>query len=565
MGFLKKLKLGTKINLLVLSVILLLAAIIGFIAHKEITNGIEEFAIEKAKGDLKFAYRYIDSKYPGDWGIKGDKLYKGSTLINDNNEIVDDIGGDLRDTVTIFLKDTRVSSNVMAGNKRAVGTKVSDEVANTVLKNGENYYGEANAAGNIYQSAYMPIKDSSDNIIGIFYVGAPQDIIEKIVSSFLVTLLIILIVIIALSTLVVILFTNRIKKRLSAITAALSSAGDGDFTKEVTDKSGDELGDLSRSYNLMTSNLKNMMGEVIFASEQLASSSEELTASAEQTSQATETITESIQEVASGAEQSTISVNESALALDEVSNKVSSIAENASLMSKVSSRAILKAKEGGDFVNNTVNQINSISLSVKESNEVLQALEQRSQEIGNISGVISAIAEQTNLLALNAAIEAARAGEHGKGFAVVADEVRKLAEQSRESSAQITTLITDIQQDMMRSNKSMEEVTYNVQDGLQIVLDTENNFKEILSAMEELEDQVNDMVATTEEATASIEEVTGAVTEISSISNETSMHTQNVAASAEEQLASMEEISMSANTLSGLAEDLQEMIRKFKV
>lgn len=545
--------------------ILSLSAITGFVAHKEITSGVEEFAIEKAKGDLQFAYRYLDTKYPGEWEAKGDKLYKGSTLINDNYEIVDEIGGDTNDTVTIFLNDTRITTNVMENNERAIGTKVSDEVANTVLKNGENYYGEANAAGNIYQSAYMPLQDGSGKTIGIFYVGAPQDIIEKIESSFLKTLLIVLVVVIALSTLVVILFTNGIKKRLSAIMTALRSAGNGDFTTEVVDTTGDELGDLSRSYNLMTNNLKNMMGEVIFASEQLASSSEELTASAEQTSKATETITESIQEVANGAEQSTISVNESAKALDDVSNKVQFIAENASLISEVSYQATLKAKEGGEFVNKTVSQINSISHSVKESGEVLQSLEHRSQEIGNISGVISAIAEQTNLLALNAAIEAARAGEHGKGFAVVAEEVRKLAEQSRESSLQITTLITDIQQDMMSSNNSMEQVTHNVQDGLQIVHETENSFKEILSAMDKLADQMTGMVATTEEATASIEEVTSTITEISRISNDTSMHSQNVAASAEEQLASMEEISMSASTLSGLAEDLQKMISKFKV
>lgn len=560
-----KFKLGAKINLLVLAVILSLSAITGFVAQKEITSGVEEFAIEKAKGDLRFAYRYINAKYPGDWEVKGDKLYKGTTLINENYRIVDEIGEDTGDTVTIFLNDTRVTTNVMVDNKRAIGTKVSDEVAETVLKNGKNFYGEANAAGNIYQAAYMPIQDTQGETIGIFYVGASQEIIEKIISSFLVTLTIVLLVVIALSTLAVILFTNKIKKRLSIMTTALHLAGNGDFTKEVDDKTGDEIGDLSRSYNQMTNNLKDMMSKVIMASEHVASSSEELTASAEQTSKATETITESIQEVANGAEQSTVSVNETATAFEEVTTRVQSIAENASFVSEISSQAQQKAKEGGEYVSKTVTQINSISQSVNESGAVLKSLDKRSQQIGNISGVISGIAEQTNLLALNAAIEAARAGEHGKGFAVVADEVRKLAEQSRESSSQITTLIHDIQQDMIRSNKSMEQVTFDVKDGLEIIQDTENNFKEILAYMEKLADQINDMAATTEEVTASIEEVTSAVVEISNISNETSLHSQNVAASAEEQLASMEEITASANSLSSLAEDLQEIISKFKV
>ncbi|MEH7388479.1 methyl-accepting chemotaxis protein [Bacillus sp. JJ1521] len=563
--FFVNLKLGTKINILVIAIILTLSAIVGAVVNYQITKGIEEFAIEKARGDLNLSFRYLNSEYPGEWELKGDKLYKGSTLMNDNYEIVDEIGEDTGDTVTIFLEDTRISTNVMSNNERAVGTKASKEVVETVLRNGKKYYGEANVAGKLYQTAYMPILDKSDNPIGMFYVGAPQSIIEKILKNFLVTFLIVLAVVIVLSTLVVIMFSLKIKKRLKSVSNSLELAGNGDFTAEILDNSGDELGDLSRSYNLMTTNLKNMMNEVIIASEQVASSSEELTASAEQTSKATETITESIQQVASGAEHSTASVQESASSLDEVATQVQSIAENASFISEVSSQATQKAKEGEEFVDKTVKQINSISLSVTESGEVLKSLDKRSKEIGDISGVISEIAEQTNLLALNAAIEAARAGEHGKGFAVVADEVRKLAEQSRQSSSQISKLIFDIQQDMIQSNKSIEQVTYDVKDGLDIVQKTEENFNEILTYMEKLADQINDMAATTEEVTASIQEISSTVTEISHVSNETSMHSQNVAASAEEQLASMEDISASANALSTLAEELQNTVSRFKV
>jgi methyl-accepting chemotaxis protein len=560
-----KMKLGTKINIMVLAIILSLSMIIGFVVNQQITKGIEEFAVEKAKGDLGLAYRYINNKYPGDWAIKGDKLYKGTTLINDNYEVVDKIGEDTGDTVTIFQNDTRVATNVIQKGNRAIGTKVSEEVSNVVLKNGKNFYGEANAAGNIYQAAYMPIKSADGETIGILYVGASQAIIDSILSGILMKFLIILVVVIGVSFLIVYWFTRRIKQRLTTIVRALELAGQGDFTAEIEDQVGDELSTLSLSFNRMAKDLKSMMNEVAFTSEQVASASEQLTASAEQTSKATETITESIQQVANGAEHSTISVQESAVALEEVTKGVQSIADNASSISEVSSQATQKAKDGGEFVDRTVKQITAISRSVNESGEVIKSLEKRSREIGEITKVISGIAEQTNLLALNAAIEAARAGEHGKGFAVVADEVRKLAEQSQLSSSQISNLIGEIQQDMVRSNKSMEHVTIDVKDGLTIVQRTESSFKEILEFMEELSEQIQDMAATAEEISASTEEVGASVLGITKVSTDTSMHSQNVAASAEEQLASMEEISASSNSLSSLAEDLQKLISKFKV
>ncbi|MBM7661568.1 methyl-accepting chemotaxis protein [Bacillus mesophilus] len=560
-----KLKLGTKINLIVLSIILSLSVVIGFIVTKDITEGVKEFAVEKAKGDLSLAYRYVDNKYPGDWQVKDGQLYKGMTLMNENYEVVDKIGEDTGDTVTVFLGDTRIATNVMKEGQRAIGTQVSIEVADAVLKRGELYLGEADVAGNMYQTAYMPIKAADGEIIGIFYVGASQAIIDSIISKFTKQFLVTIVIVIIVAVAIILWFTRGIRKRLTTITNALELAGDGDFTSKVIDKSGDELSDLSISFNRMADSLRKMMNEVMTNSEHVAASSQELTASAEQTSKATETITESIQQVANGAEHSTASVEEAATALEEVTKGVQSIAENASSISEIGTQTTQKAKAGGELVGKTVQQIHAISSSVDESGEVMKSLDQRSRQIGDITKVISGIAEQTNLLALNAAIEAARAGEHGKGFAVVADEVRKLAEQSQQSSSQISALIIDIQQDMIRSNQSIEKVSVDVSDGLAIIQETEVSFNEILTSMEKVSAQIDDMAATAEQISASSQEVTATVAGITQISQETSMHSQNVAASTEEQLASMEEITASANSLSSLAEDLQKLISKFKV
>lgn len=558
-------KLGNKINLLVLSIILVLAVVTGVVAYIEISKGVKGYAVEKSKGDLSLAYRLINTKYPGFWEIKNDRLYKGSTLMSENYDLIDLIGKDTNDTVTLFLGDTRVATNVQIDGKRAIGTKVSKEVSDVVLKKGKNYYGEALVAGNWYQTAYMPIKDGSGEIIGIFYVGASQDKIESSIKGFTVVFLSVLAIIVLLSLTASVIFTRKITKRLASISGALHAAGNGDFTVKVKDTSGDELTDLANSFNQMGENLQTMISDVVLTAEQVASSSEQLMAGAEQTSKATEVITESIQQVASGAESQTVSVEETATALEEVTIGVQSIAENASLVAEVSAQATQKAKDGSGFVGQTVHQIQAINSSVRDTGEVIKSLDTRSKEIGNITKAITDIADQTNLLALNAAIEAARAGEHGKGFAVVADEVRTLAEQSQKSSAQISSLIKEIQQDMVRSNQSMNRVQEEVKQGLVIVEKTEMNFKEILEFMERASEQITEMAATAEQMSASSEEVSATVAGITQISRDTSMHSQNVAASAEEQLASMQEITASANSLSKIADNLQQLVSKFKV
>ena len=193
------------------------------------------------------------------------------------------------------------------------------------------------------------------------------------------------------------------------------------------------------------------------------------------------------------------------------------------------------------------------------------SLNERSSQIGAISEVITDISNQTNLLALNAAIEAARAGEHGRGFSVVADEVKKLAEQSQKSSAQIYELIHDIQSDMLQTNKTIGNVKLDVEEGIGIAEKTHGSFKEIMAAAEMMRDQINEMAATAGNISSSAKDISITVNQIANLIRHTSAYTQNVSALTEEQLAQMEEVLASANALAEMALYLEENVSRFKV
>nr|WP_279600148.1 methyl-accepting chemotaxis protein [Bacillus sp. B19-2] len=558
-------KLGTKINLLVLAVILIFSSALGIFIIKQLSKELEQMATEKAKSDLKLSYRYLNESLEGDWEVKEDRLYKGSTLINGNEELVDQIGNDTKDTVTIFQYDTRVSTNVTVDGKRAVGTKVSSEVANAVLKEGKNFYGKADVAGKTYQTAYMPIKDKSGEVIGIFYTGANQDMITSTLQSFLKIFAIVLTASIIISILLVLIFTKRINRRLRKLTHAFEQAGSGNLTTEIQDDSTDELGDLSHHFNQMNDNLNRLMQKISQSSHSVAAASDQLTSGAEETSLASEKITEAVQHVASSSEMQTSGIAGSKQAIEQASADIQNISENAAVLSEKSQYAREKAKQGAKDISETMQQIHTMHQSVHESGEIIEMLNTRSHEIGSISKAITEIADQTNLLALNASIEAARAGEHGKGFAVVAEEVRSLAEQSQQSANQISHLISGIQSEIATTTDSIMAVKTEAVNGVKMIEQNKRTFESIVGLMEESSVRNSDLSSAAQHISQSIQNITASFAAISKEVQETSDHSQQVAGLTEEQFAAMQEVTASANELSKLAEDLHQLIGEVKM
>ncbi len=385
---------------------------------------------------------------------------------------------------------------------------------------------------------------------------------QDLQTSFIIMIVASLFVFISVTVTFILLFKKL--RPLSRLTKMADRIASGDMNVEAINvKSRDEIAQLTKSFNTMSENLRNLLLTVKKVGENVAASSEELLASAEQTNFATQQVSTSIDEIATGSEVQVKQVQDSTAAIHEVSQGIQMIANTTLTVSKSSEEMTDKAKTGERNLVEAVGQMKTIEQNVTSTARSIRNLDARSKEIEKIVDAITDISSQTNLLALNAAIEAARAGEHGKGFAVVADEVRKLAEQSNQSANQITQLIQSIQSDTVLTVDQMNTVSDDVNNGVRIIEDTGKAFKEILESAQGVASQVQEVSAVSEQIAASTEQVTVSFSEVNRITENATAKTQTVAGLAEEQSASMEEITASAEALSKLAADLTKEISRF--
>ncbi len=257
------------VNTLVI-VLGLLATVIW--TTKQIKIEANTAAVEKAKSNLQLAEALLDSRLPGPWAIRDGQLYKGDTLINGNNEFVDQIGFLTGDTCTIFQGPTRVATNITRDNVRVLGTKVSEEVGRVVLEEGNEYSGEADVAGIKYQTAYKPIKDQSGQIIGMWYVGANKHFVDKVISDTAFRVASIYGLVLLVILIIIFFFTNSLTHPINELVIAANRLAHGDLDTEVNVSANIEIGRLATTFEQMRKELKQQYGKLQNANEMLLES-----------------------------------------------------------------------------------------------------------------------------------------------------------------------------------------------------------------------------------------------------------------------------------------------------
>jgi methyl-accepting chemotaxis protein len=313
--------------------------------------------------------------------------------------------------------------------------------------------------------------------------------------------------------------------------------GEGDLTKRLDATSNDELGELSRWFNTFLDKLHDVISSVAHTTEQLATASGQLSASSEELSR----------NVVSQKEQTT----QVATATDEMNSTAVAISENIHNAAESARTGATLAEEGGSAVQDTVAVIEQISNEVNTFAGSIRELGDSSKQIGEIVGVINDIADQTNLLALNAAIEAARAGEQGRGFAVVADEVRKLAERTTVATKEIADMITTIQRDTNGAVSAMDKSMDKVASGVEMANKAGESLKAVVENGALLGDMVSQVATAAEEQSATTEEIAQSVENISSIMTQSS--------------TGIDQTAHACHELSRMADDLQSLVGRFKL
>ncbi len=523
---------------------------------------IEQFNQEVEAGNLTLEEAQEKVKV----AILGKKDNEGKRPINKNIK--------LGENGYIFVVDQKGNS---IAHPNIEGNNVWDEQDDNGVKYMQEIIAKGNEGGGfVFYSWPLPNSDQLEDK-GVYaetdpywgwVIGASTYLADfnKPAESILKLTMIVIGVAIIIGVLVIWQYASSMAKPINRVVQAMERFAEGDLTQEsMSIRSKDEIGKLANAMNQMQSKLKDMIHNIAQASDLITTSSKELSQSANEVNMGAEQVAITMNELASGAEGQAHHSNELTSLMERFTADLRETNQYGEHIHQSSFEVLGLTNEGSQLMTSSNSQMKKIDSIVQNAVEKVKNLDAQAQEISKLVVVIKDIANQTNLLALNAAIEAARAGEHGKGFAVVADEVRKLAEQVGYSVNDITTIVTNIQQDF-------DVVTSSLEDGYQEVKDGTTQIKATSETFTTISDSINDVVESVQLISKNLSKVTddgqkmnSAIQEIAAVAEESAAGVEQTTATTEQTSSSMEVMAGKSAQLSTLAIELKTLVAQFKL
>lgn len=564
---------------LVFILVLSIIVAFGYIQAKTSLEDIgQESMLLKLNGDIEAMETYIRAYY-GELNLEEGLLVdEGGQPIAGDFSMVDKMSADTGNAVTVFSKEgddfIRVVTNIInEDGKRAVGTYLGQgSSAYDSMINGQLFIGEANILGINYMTAYDPILNESGQVIGINFVGVPVDDLDEMIENDLNSLLFVFIIIgligIIISVVASVIISSQLVKPIRGTQVFAENLSSGDLTVEIDQKfskNKTEIGKLVRAFVAMKESIRNLLLGISSLSVSTNEKVKNLLDVTNKTSYAAEQVSTTVSEIAKGAIEQAENTEHGTLEVSKLGNVIN---ESHQMTTEVmeKSKGIMVLSEKGL---NNIKALSQITDQVKVSQEALrQGIKETnlsSEKISEATNIIAAISDQTNLLALNAAIEAARAGEAGRGFAVVADEIRKLAEQSQQSTLVITEVIEELKSNSDKSvditNKSFKALESQIES----VKETESQFTEIYQALESFVVTLENVTVSSDKMNDMKDRVLEVMESLSAIAEENAAGTQEVTATISEITSSIAEINMITKDLKDSADELESHTNRFKL
>jgi methyl-accepting chemotaxis protein len=468
--------------------------------------------------------------------------------------------------MTIFIGDERLTTTIERDGKRLVGTKLDPSIAKIVLEEGRSYFERAEILGTPYITAYKPLLGPDGKPLGILFAGEALETLIDTRNSVLRLVLLLGAAVLAGAIGVFTILSGRIVIPLRRVADLAKRAGEGDLSFGREDfgvSSRDELGFMADALATMISRQRDMVMDVQREARRFAAAAESLSAFSQQSVASMEEVKKSLEKANALSEANAAALEETNAGVEEVASSASTTASSATEGAEAAAAATRMSDEAAHQVEETVRKIRGAGEKSRETATVVETVGRSVESITSFIATIRNIADQTNLLALNAAIEAARAGEAGRGFSVVAEEVRKLAEESATAAREVETLVSSLTQQTdgaLRSSKDVEMLT------IQAVSDSEEARKRLATALAEvarLDDVMQNIAAAAQQQAAASSEMAQSVDQITKATAETVRLMEGIRTATDETTHAASRVAEEAETLSEGATTLRSLLERF--